>query len=253
MMLVGIDWLQKHYADPDLVIIDTRPKISYEYGHIKNSYNISVDQIIQIDQYGSHLVCDQSLAASVFSAAGIDETKTVLVCGDYMDPSVSRMAWTLLYFSHQKTLIFESGLEDAQKSGIAFVRDISEFRTAEFKPQINNDIRIRSDELNANLKNYTIIDARSAQEFMGGHLPSAILIPFTDGIGLDGSHFQNTASLRSMFTQKGVKKDAEIICYCMHGHRASSLFFQLKLAGYDSVKLYDGSFVNWYGQRLPLE
>ncbi|MFB5610140.1 MAG: hypothetical protein ACE5Q5_07970 [Nitrosarchaeum sp.] len=39
----------------------------------------------------------------------------------------------------------------------------------------------------------------------------------------------------------------------MHGHRASSLFFQLMIAGYQNVKLYDGSFVDWYGRRLPLE
>jgi thiosulfate/3-mercaptopyruvate sulfurtransferase len=43
--------------------------------------------------------------------------------------------------------------------------------------------------------------------------------------------------------KNNISKDSEIVCYCMHGHRASSLFVQLFIAGYDKVKLYDGSFV----------
>jgi thiosulfate/3-mercaptopyruvate sulfurtransferase len=39
----------------------------------------------------------------------------------------------------------------------------------------------------------------------------------------------------------------------MHGHRASSLFYQAKLAGFDKVRLYDGSFIDWYFKKLPLE
>ena len=33
-MLVSTDWLKKHISDPDLVILDTRPKSLFLYGHL---------------------------------------------------------------------------------------------------------------------------------------------------------------------------------------------------------------------------
>ena len=36
------------------------------------------------------------------------------------------------------------------------------------------------------------------------------------------------------------------------GHRGANIFAQLKIAGYQNVKLYDGSIADWIGRRLPL-
>ncbi len=88
---------------------------------------------------------------------------------------------------------------------------------------------------------------------MGGHIPNSKLIPFTDGISYDGRLFQTREFLENLFSQNNILKENEIVCYCMHGHRASSLFLQLMIAGYQKIKLYDGSFVDWYGRRFPLE
>ena len=103
------------------------------------------------------------------------------------------------------------------------------------------------------MKNFEILDARSSQEFLCGHIPNSKLIPFTEGIGYDGKLFRDKDFLKALFSQNQNSKDKEIIYYCMHGHRASNLFLQLKMAGFDKVKLYDGSFVEWYGKRFPLE
>jgi thiosulfate/3-mercaptopyruvate sulfurtransferase len=114
------------------------------------------------------------------------------------------------------------------------------------------EIRIESDDLNDSLGKVTIVDARSPQEYFGGHIPGSILSPFTDGLGQNGFLFDTKESLESLYAEK-IPKGKEIVCYCMHGHRASSLFYQLKIAGYENVRLYDGSFIDWYSKRLPLE
>ncbi|NDF35099.1 MAG: sulfurtransferase, partial [Nitrosopumilaceae archaeon] len=57
-MFVQYLWLKEHLNDPNLVIIDTRPKVSYSYGHIPNSVSLVVDQIIQISPAGAHLAPD---------------------------------------------------------------------------------------------------------------------------------------------------------------------------------------------------
>lgn len=252
-MLVSPDWLKDHVSDPDVILLDTRPKALYLYGHLENSQSLSIDQVIQFDQYGSHLVLDETKVIPLFSSVGIDDSKTVVVIGDPMDPSSARIAWTLLYFGHTKTVLLDSSIPELQKHGFTFTKKIPSPKPADFMPKINQAIRIESQYLKDNLDRFTIVDARTLQEFMSGHLPKAKLIPFTDGIDHGGKLFKNKGLLNDLFLENNISKNDSVVCYCMHGHRASSLFFQFKSAGYDNIKLYDGSFVEWYGRRLPLE
>jgi len=252
-MLVSTDWLKEHLSDPSLVILDTRPKTMFLYGHLPTAQSLSIEQVIQFDEFGSNLVIEQEKIIKLFNNLGINENKTVILTGDSMDPSTARIAWTLLYFGHEKTFLLDANASDLQKHGFELTRQVSSVEPTVFSPKINSDIRIESDFLKDNLNNFEILDARSPQEFMGGHLLKSKLIPFTEGIGYDGRLFRDKKSLETLFSQNQISKDKEIVCYCMHGHRASNLFLQLKIAGFEKVKLYDGSFVEWYGKRFPLE
>jgi len=252
-VLVSTDWLKEHLSDPNLVILDTRPKTMFLYGHLLKSQSLSIDQVIRIDQYGSNLVIEQEKVIELFNNLGIDENKTVVLIGDSMDPSTARIAWTLMYFGHEKTFLLDTNASELQKQGFEITRKTFSLVPTNFFPQINSEIRIEADFLKDHLHNFEILDARSPQEFMAGHLPNSKLIPFTDGIGYDGKLFRDKDSLDKLFTQNEISKRKEIVCYCMHGHRASNLFLQLKIAGFDQIKLYDGSFVEWSGKQLPLE
>jgi len=251
-MLVTTDWLKEHISDPNLVILDTRPKTMFLYGHLVKSQSLSIEQVIEFDQYGANLVIEQEKAIELFNSLGIDETKIVVLVGDSMDPSAARITWTLMYFGHENIFLLDANASDLQKFGFEITRQIFSLEPTKFSPKINSEIRIESNSLKDDLNTFEILDARSPQEFMGGHLPNSKLIPFTDGIGNDGKIFRDKDSLGELFLQNQISKNKEIVCYCMHGHRASSLFLQLKIAGFDKVKLYDGSFAEWHGKRLPL-
>ncbi|MBI5145725.1 MAG: sulfurtransferase [Thaumarchaeota archaeon] len=251
-MLASHLWLKEHLDDPNLVILDTRPKVAYLYGHIQNSISLTVEQVIKINQHGAHLVPDPEFCAELFGSIGIDETKTVVVVGESMDPSVARIAWTLDYLGHSDTKILDIGISMWQSLGFQMTRVQEKLSATKFVPRPRPEIRIESDDLKNSLGKITILDARSPQEFFGGHIPGSILSPFTDGLGQNGFVFDTKESLENLYAEK-IPKDKEIVCYCMHGHRASSLFYQLKIAGYENVRLYDGSFIDWYSKRLPLE
>jgi len=251
-MLVSIDWLKEHQSDQDVVILDTRPKTMFLYGHVAKSQSLTLDQVIEFDQYGSNLVLDEKKIAELFGSLGIDDSKTVILIGESMDPSVARIAWTFLYFGHEKIFVLDANVMTLQKNGFELTKKLLTPALATFIPKINSKIRINSDLLKENLDDFVVLDARTPQEFMGGHLPNSKLIPFTEGISYD-KIFQDKSFLQNLFSDNQVPKDSQIVCYCMHGHRASSLFLQLVIAGYENVKLYDGSFVDWYGRRLPLE
>lgn len=252
-MLVSPQWVKDHIDDSDLIILDTRPKVSFMYGHIPNSQSLTIEQVIKFDQNGSHLVADEKDIVEIFTSLGIDESKTVVLCGEYMDPSVARIAWTLLYFGHEKTKILDHGINTLSKFGIELTRKPYNVKPSKFSSRINPNLQIDADNILKNLENIMLLDARSPQEFMGGHLPTAMLVPFTDGIGTNGEIFSDKDNLEKLFSERQIPKDKEIVCYCMHGHRASSLFYQLRIAGYEKVKVYDGSFVDWYGRGLGLD
>ena len=252
-MLVSVDWLKNHLTDPDIVILDSRPKTMFLYGHLPNAQSLSIDQVIRFDEFGSNLVIEQEKIVKLFGSLGIDESKTVLLIGDAMDPSVARIVWTFLYFGHEKTCLLNANASDLQKHGLKLTRQTLIQKPTKFTPKINNDLRIESDFLKHHLNDFEILDARSHQEFMSGHIPNSKLIPFSEGIDYNGNLFRDKRFLKELFLQNNVSKDKEIICYCMHGHRASNLFLQLKIAGFDNVKLYDGSFIEWNGKKLPLE
>jgi len=251
-MLVSIDWLKEHQSNNDIVILDTRPKTMFLYGHITKSQSLTLDQVIAFDQYGSNLVLDEKKISELFGSLGIDDSKTVLLIGESMDPSVARIAWTFLYFGHEKTFLLDANVMTLQKHGFELTKKTFTPTLTTFTPKVNSKIRINSDSLKENLDDFVILDARTPQEFMGGHLPNSKLIPFTEGISYD-KIFQDKSFLQNLFSDNQIPKESQIVCYCMHGHRASSLFLQLVIAGYENVKLYDGSFVDWYGRRLPLE
>ena len=252
-MLVSYEWLKDHINDPDLIILDTRPTIAYSYGHLENSISLTIESVITIDQYGSNLVADSKKIAKTLGNMGINETKTLVVVGEYMDPSHARIAWTLQYLGHKKINFLTESFGDLQRKGVKFTRKPFNFPPTNFMPTIDDDLRIKAEILNENLENVTLLDARSPQEFIHGHLPHSILLPFTDGIGKNGELFLPKEELEKLFEEKNIAKDKEIVCYCMHGHRASSLFYQLKIAGFEQIKLYDGSFIEWYGRGFPLE
>ena len=252
-MFVSYKWLAENINDPNLVIIDTRPKIAYSYGHIPNAVSLVVDQLIQISSVGAHLAPDPQKTSELLGELGIDNDKTVVVTGELMDPSVFRVAWTLQYLGQKNTKILDASIGTWQSLGLEMTRAPKKHTPVQFVPQIHDDIRISAEELRQLIGKATILDARTPQEFFGGHIPSSILFPFTDGLGQDGLLLDSAESLTNLFSQREIPKDKPVVCYCMHGHRASSLFYQAKLAGFDIVRLYDGSFVDWYAKKLPLE
>ena len=97
-MLVSINWLKDNLSNSNIVILDTRPKTMFLYGHIPNSQSLTIDQIVEFDQYGSNLVPDEKKITELFSSLGIDDSKTVVIVGDSMDPRRESTARRRFYF-----------------------------------------------------------------------------------------------------------------------------------------------------------
>ena len=183
-----------------------------------------------------------------------------MVYGEYMDPSAARIAWTLMYHGHSNVKILDVGLNEWQKSGLPVTRQISNQKRSNenvhFKSKINSMIRADADIIKAKqLQNHSstvVIDARTSTEHMQARIPGSILDNWEEGLGPNGEMMKSKEELERDFEMKQISKDKEIILYCHSGARASHKYLQFKQAGYNNVKVYDGSIIDWAQRHNPI-
>ena len=92
-MIVSHTWLAEHIHGPNIVILDFCGNVGYSYAHIPNSQPFGIEKVVKINQHDANLVVDEDQASKLFGSLGIDETKTLVVYGDYMDPSAAKNRW----------------------------------------------------------------------------------------------------------------------------------------------------------------
>jgi thiosulfate/3-mercaptopyruvate sulfurtransferase len=264
MIAVDANWLLSHLDEPNVVIIDGRGLMPYRFGHIKNAKPLSVEQVVFIDDNGSNLVINSQTAEKVFGNLGIDGSKTVVVYGEYPDPSAARIVWTLIYYGHTDVKLLDIGYNKWQKAGLPIATDATAQNSKTKDLSINMDSKFvakinpasRADDKTIKEKqndpNVVIVDARTPQEHFQARIPGSILHSWEEGLGDYGQMIKDKEALRKDFEEKGITADKEVICYCHAGMRASHKYLQLKQAGFDNVRVYDGSIIDWARRRNPL-
>lgn len=66
--------------------------------------------------------------------------------------------------------------------------------------------------------------------------------------------FKSAQELYRIYYEAGAGPDKEMITYCQTAVRAAHSYFQLRLLGYESVRVYDGSWEEWESDAdLPIE
>lgn len=84
----------------------------------------------------------------------------------------------------------------------------------------------------------TVIDVRTPEEFAGGHVPSAINIPY-DQIG-------------KRLTEIPVARDQPILLYCRSGRRSEMAEKTLTSAGYTQLYHLQGDMIGWDDNNRPI-
>ena len=273
--IVETSWLEKNQNEKNLVIIDTREKVDYEKGHIKNAINypknewnkgttIKIPKLYNTPEQIEEMAKKAEISKDsvvVFYSEGKEDT-------DFENSATA--LWNMWIYGFKNSVILNGGFEKWSSEKRVVTKELPNVKPSDFEiEEFVNDVASLNDVVNAIYdEDIQISDARVAKFFKGeddrkallrhGHIPTAKLTPMIRHLKKENSYYTFISQEESKTILNnsgyGVELDKPLIVYCNTGQKAKGLWFLAKFnAGMENVKVYDGSMVEYSRTNFPLE
>jgi len=255
--LVDAPWLAAHLDD--VLVVDCRftgdrdsSLAAYLLGHIPTAVHSYWLDLCAEDTRVMTLLPDRDRAIAALSELGVGPRTLVVAYADNADLYAARLWHLLRVLGHAGVRLLDGGLAAWTADGGALETGEVLPRPARFEPGAPLEAAIGVHELRDRLAGVRIVDTRSPEEFAGtqvraargGHIPGAVLLPWNDLID-DAGRFLDPAEIRHRAVGAGLDPTAETVTYCQGGVRAAHAALALQLAGFEHVRVYDGSWAQW--------
>ncbi|MBF6590927.1 MAG: sulfurtransferase [Ktedonobacterales bacterium] len=263
-VLVDTQWVAQHIDDPNVRIVeaDEDPLLYEAVGHIRNAVKLDWHTDAQ-DPTARDFVNREGFAA-LMSRYGISNDTIVVFYGDKNNWYAAYSYWLFKLYGHRDARIMDGGRTKWEAEAREYIKDTPSFMPTQYHAG-ERDLTIRAfrrqveDQLEQD--GAALVDVRSPDEYTGrlthmvnypqegaqrgGHIPGAQNIPWATAANADGT-FKSTEELRTIYGNKGITPDRDVITYCRIGERSAHTWFVLtQLLGYPSVRNYDGSWTEW--------
>lgn len=258
--VVTADDLEKNLANPKLVVLDVRKVEEYKAGHIPGSINVGYGSwAIKKGTLLNELPAKEDLI-DVIGGAGIAADSFVVIVGktdkvpDQFD--MTRVAWTLKYMGVPGVAILSGGINKWTADKKAVSTDPVKPKAVSFKDNVNAKLFADKAYILSKLGQATIIDTRAPAFFEGkeklafvpkvGRIKGAVNLPVGALYTPEGLYKDKAALAALAEKAAGSDKGKEMILYCDTGKTCTSWALILTdLFGYQDVKVYDGSSMEW--------
>jgi thiosulfate/3-mercaptopyruvate sulfurtransferase len=269
-VLVSADWAQSNLDADHVVFVEVDEDTSaYDDGHIAGAVKLDWRTDLQ-DPIRRDFV-DAAQFSKLLSERGIGNDDTVVLYGGNNNWFASYAYWYFKLYGHENVKLLDGGRKKWELDGRELSKDTVQ-RPATSYTAKEQDLSIRAfrDEVLDAIGKQNLVDVRSPDEFSGkllapahlpqeqsqrgGHIPSALNVPWSKAANEDGT-FKSDEELRALYADQGLDDGKDTIAYCRIGERSSHTWFALhELLGHQNVKNYDGSWTE-YGSLVgvPIE
>jgi thiosulfate/3-mercaptopyruvate sulfurtransferase len=267
--LVSTQWVADHLNDPNVRLIEVDvDTAAYGQGHIAGA--VGVNWTTQLGDPVRRDIPSKEDWAKLLGQAGVSPETRIVFYGDNNNWFAAFAYWISKIYGHQNSALMNGGRKKWELESRPLTTDPPRHSATTY-PAREADLKYRAflkDVLDRR-SGTALVDVRSPAEFNGeviappgmsetaqraGHVPGAANIPWAQAANEDGT-FKSPAELKTLFGNKGVTADKDVIAYCRIGERSSFSWFVLKeLLGFGNVKNYDGSWTE-YGSvvGVPIE
>jgi thiosulfate/3-mercaptopyruvate sulfurtransferase len=274
-LFVSADWLQEHYNDERLQVLDARllppgmeavRDIQAEYlaGHLPDAPYFDIEALSDHTSPYPHMLPRAESFAVAMRELGVSSDKHLVVYDEGNLFSAPR-AWSILKtFGVAQVSILAGGLQGWKEAGFALATGEVNLPEGEFEAHADEsrvkrltDVLLISHEGGAQ-----IIDARPANRFNAevdeprpglhrGHIPNSLNVPWNSLV--EQGKLKPEAELQTLFADAGVDITQPVVASCGSGVTAVVVILALTALGARDVTLYDGSWGEW-GSRddLPI-
>jgi thiosulfate/3-mercaptopyruvate sulfurtransferase len=260
-VLVSADWAEKNLDTPGVAFVEVDEDVSaYDGGHIPGAVKLDWKKDLQ-DGTRRDFV-DQEQFEKLLSARGIGNDDTVVLYGGNNNWFAAYAYWYFKVYGHQDVKLLDGGRKKWELESRTLTSDTTNRPATTYKAKAqDSSIRAFRDEVVSAIGAKNLVDVRSPDEFsgkllapahlpqeqsqVGGHIPSAINVPWSKAANDDGT-FKSDDELRKLYGEAGLDDARETIAYCRIGERSSHTWFVLReLLGHSKVKNYDGSWTEY--------
>ncbi len=233
-------------VDPDLRILDVRPKAAFDAGHIPQALHLSADAVIDPDSHVDGTLLPAEELAAKLGALGIDRTAKVVLYDDKGGFHAARLFWMLEYFGHRKAAILNGGYPKWLAEGRAVSDRETSFEPRQFGLTITPRRLATAEWLLDHRADpaAVVIDVRPPKLYREGHIPWARSIPWKQNLAQDGT-LKPAEELLAHFAARGVTRDKTVAVHCQNGKAAAHSYFALRVLGFPRVRSYDRSWAEW--------
>src|SRR5215831_886460 len=246
-----------------VVEVDYDPENADRQGHLEGANLIWWKR--DINDPITRDIVNKSQFEELMSKNGVTPQTEVILYGDFNNWFAAFVFWIFKYYGHEKIKIMDGGRKKWEIEKRSYTKDEPQTQRTNYSAQPPNEgLRAYLFDVKRALdkKDVTMVDVRSPKEFSGeitappeypmehaqrgGHIPGANNIPWATAVREVDGTFKNAQELRTLYQERGITPDKEVIAYCRIGERSSHTWFVLKyLLGYPSVRNYDGSWTEW--------
>jgi thiosulfate/3-mercaptopyruvate sulfurtransferase len=271
-MLVSAAQAREMLADEtnDIVLLDVRRGAQYLLGHIPGAVQVFRPDYGAAEgeyEFGG-MVASREKTAEFLGNLGITPDTTIMAYDAKGDYDAARLWWQLEMYGHENYIMIDGGINAWKEAGFETNTVASpdvEPVEYEFENPVDRSRYATLADVVAAMDdpNTIILDTRSKAEVVGedikkgafraGHIPGSVWIEYK--LALDeGTKFRCCDELRPVFAEAGITPDKNIIVYCQSGVRSAHTTYVLtEILGFENVKNYDGSWIEWsYNEDLPV-
>jgi thiosulfate/3-mercaptopyruvate sulfurtransferase len=246
--LLSFDDLEKRLKEPNLRLLDCRPRADYEKGHLPSA--VWVDTKALESQAGRPGGLDDRKFWEDWAATlGIDSKSAVFVYDAKRQLDAARVWFFLRWIGVENVGLINGGYALWTRQNRPVATAIPKVESHPFKVEFRKDVAATRDEVLAAVKadSANVLDARSDAEFAGtdrkskrgGHIPTACHLEWTNLVDEDGKFLDHDA-LQTKVEKSGINLGSDVICHCQGGGRASVNAFALELLGLRTRNYYLG-------------
>lgn len=246
--LLTFDELEKRLKEPNLRLLDCRPRADYDKGHIPGALWIDTKTLESHAAKAGGLE-DRKFWEDWAATLGIDSKSAVFVYDAKRQLDAARVWFFLRWIGVENVGLVNGGYPLWTRQNRPVATAVPKVEARRFKVEFRKEVAATRDEVLAAVKadSANVLDARTDAEFAGtdrkskrgGHIPAACHLEWTNLVDEDGK-FLDREPLKKKVESSGIDLGSDVICHCQGGGRASVNAFAMELLGLHSRTYYLG-------------